>query len=230
MYDDQRELTVLDVDELLDTFLWTEKFIEKANFYPEWDHKRTIKNHQELIKWQNISTVDSNRLKLEAIVQLKGFLTTINLFSIPNDDKPQWLQDNLQPQFYKWLDASGIECTNCPLELAELLVSINQVLRGEKKEKIDLLVKFSEESRSIVSSMSKQQLSDSFNKTISSYYTIMEDEKRKVDSLKGQHSTQQSITEKFSFIKGNEETGKAKMDKIEREYVNYLEQQVKTIC
>ncbi|CAB4389854.1 unnamed protein product [Rhizophagus irregularis] len=187
-------------DELLDTFLWTEKFIEKANFYPEWDHKRTIKNHQELIKWQNISTVDSNRLKLEAIVQLKGFLTTINLFSIPNDDKPQWLQDNLQPQFHKWLDASGIECTNCPLELAELLVSINQVLRGEKKEKIDLvLVKFSEESRSIVSSMS-------------------------------QHSTQQSITEKFSFIKGNEETGKAKMDKIEREYVNYLEQQVKTIC
>ncbi|CAB5367043.1 unnamed protein product [Rhizophagus irregularis] len=192
-------------DELLDTFLWTEKFIEKANFYPEWDHKRTIKNHQELIKWQNISTVDSNRLKLEAIVQLKGFLTTINLFSIPNDDKPQWLQDNLQPQFHKWLDASGIECTNCPLELAELLVSINQVLRGEKKEKIDLvLVKFSEESRSIVSSM--------------------------IDSLKGQHSTQQSITEKFSFIKGNEETGKAKMDKIEREYVNYLEQQVKTIC
>jgi hypothetical protein len=109
---------------LYDSLEWLEVYIEKAGYYPDWQQRKQL---PKSIERENVRFMDAN--------EVKGFFSTV-LFSLSNFAKTSnvpFALERLQTQFYSWLDKSGINADNCPKELAECLVNINNVL-NEKGE------------------------------------------------------------------------------------------------
>ncbi|RIA98874.1 hypothetical protein C1645_748658 [Glomus cerebriforme] len=224
---DMYDVTVV-CDNLLDTFLWLEKFVEVAYGHViGWDNNRQM-GRSEIMR-PDIDTFDAERTKKVFGTQLRCLMISIKELEIPSDEKLRWLQENFQPQFYKWVDASGIEVGNkLTLDLAELLVSINKVLKGERK--IEFLTNLSKRTSAAINNMSDVQLSKVVSDTISGYQDLVDSEIYKAESLQGQHSTEQTIANKFSFLTGNVDKGKKKLDLIEQDYIRYLRNFQQNLC
>lgn len=207
-------------DNLLDTFLWLEKYIEIA-YGDDWNKKKQLDGSK--ITRPDIASFDANRVQTVLGTQLRLLRITIKKeLPMPDEDKLKWLQEQLEPQLHKWIDKSGINVNNCSLELAKLLISICQVLRNEKK--IDFLNKLSETTRANVDRMNDEEFVRAAGEVIS-YQNFLDDEDKKAESLQDKYYNDDIVTDKFNFLTGNANRGQMILDQIEKSYKNYLQQQ-----
>ena len=105
---------------------WQEKYIEVA--YPNYKIRKQINDNN--IKRQDAN--DPNKVENMFAGSLFGFKASIEMAG-----KPKSLYDEVRQEYYKWLDATGIDVNNCPPRLKHFLFEINEILegRGEKFER-----------------------------------------------------------------------------------------------
>ncbi|RHZ35583.1 hypothetical protein [endosymbiont GvMRE of Glomus versiforme] len=62
------------------------------------------------------------------------FLAQLLCFKAIVNNKPEFFREEIKREFYKWINATGINVNNCPKELKHYLFEINEILegRGEK--------------------------------------------------------------------------------------------------
>jgi len=125
-------------------------------------------------------------------------------------NKPDFFLEKLQEDFYKWLDASGINVDNCPSELAQCLVNVSEVLKGKGDEFAKVR---REEARKNIEKMSEEEWTTKLNEVVISYYEPLENEDIKAKSLEGQ--TYKDVNNKSKFA-GNADRGKEIFKQIER--------------
>lgn len=171
------------------TLKWLEFYIEKSGYSGNW--KRQI---LETIKRQDLNDQPS---------EIKGFMETA-LLGLDGmiKDKPNFVLENLQEQFYSWLDKSGIEVNRCWEELAESLVDINKVLTNEGEEFAE---RTSKEASENIAKMTPEERRQKFNRTFTVAQRLMETASARQKSLEGQTYKDIDMSNKFS---GNSDQGK----------------------
>jgi len=105
---------------------WLEKYIEVA--YPNYKTRKQI--HDNNIKRQDAN--DPSKIENMFAGSLFGFKSILEATG-----KPQFLCDEVKQEYYKCLDAKGVDVNNCPPRLGHFLFEINEILegRGEKFER-----------------------------------------------------------------------------------------------
>lgn len=110
-----------------------EEYIGKLNHYPHWENKRQIYRR---------SIADSNDT-LEGFEDL--FHTQLLIVAASTCRKTADFRQAIQKEYYKWIDATGIESDNCPDKLKHYLLEVNEVLEGHgekiRKETQDYIKK-----------------------------------------------------------------------------------------
>jgi len=105
---------------------WLEKYIEVA--YPNYKTRKQI--HDNNIRRQDAN--DPSKIENMFAGSLFGFKSILEMAG-----KPKFLCDEVKQEYYKCLDAKGIDVNNCPPRLEHFLFEINEILegRGEKFER-----------------------------------------------------------------------------------------------
>jgi len=181
-------------DMLYMTLEWLEKYIEVAygNYYPDWRSRKQI--HDDRIKRMDI---DGNPKMAEDTLS-----TQLLLFRSALEDSSPFLQEEVKQEFYRWIDAYGIDANNCPERLKNFLFGINELLegRGEKVLK-------DAETRE-TAEVSPEQMTSLF-----AYTQVPAREEAKVkESLRGK--THRDINVETRFNSGNDERGEQTLQQI----------------
>jgi hypothetical protein len=127
----QKQITAYEKKVTYDIFLlsieWLEKYIEIAykKEFPDWENRKQIRDI-------NITRTDIYGNPKEAE---DAFSTQLLFLESNLKRRPVFMREALQEEFYKWIDASGINTNNCPERLKNFLFGINEILQG-KGEKI----------------------------------------------------------------------------------------------
>src|SRR5437763_15176956 len=84
---------------------WLEKYIELANYYPnDWQQRKQVYD-------DNIKRTDvDNPEKAEKVLSNRLIVFVRALEDNPSPE----LRHELKEEFYKWIDATGINAKNCP--------------------------------------------------------------------------------------------------------------------
>jgi hypothetical protein len=101
-----------------------EEYVKKTGYYPNFKsqlHRKTI--------------ADSNDT-LEGFEDL--FLTQLFIFKAAVGNKPEYLRKEIREEYYKWINATGIDANNCPEKLKKFLFEVNEVLEGRGEEFAEL--------------------------------------------------------------------------------------------
>lgn len=118
----QIQETAHEMESVLSTFYncleALEEYIGKLNHYSNWHSKRQIYRR---------SIADSNDT-LEGFEDL--FLTQLLTVKASINRKPEFFRKEVQKEFYKWINTTGIDANNCPERLKNYLFTINEVLEG----------------------------------------------------------------------------------------------------
>jgi hypothetical protein len=109
-------------DMLYMTLEWLEKYIEVAygSYYPDWQSRKQI--HDNRIKRTDI---DGNPKMAEDTLS-----TQLLLFRSTLEDSSPFLREEVKQEFYRWIDAFGIDANNCPERLKNFLFGIDELLEG----------------------------------------------------------------------------------------------------
>ncbi|RIA94164.1 hypothetical protein C1645_818448 [Glomus cerebriforme] len=192
-----------------DTFLWFEKYLEITASTDGHGFQKQIINDE--ITRPDIGSFDPKRAQAELLTQL-------NIFKITTKNKPKDFLEKLETVFYKWLDGSGINVTNCSDELAHDLIATCKILKDERN--ISLLIEHTKKTREYVEKMNEEEFSQNLNNILSAYKGPLENEDKKEESLRNKHYTDDVIERGFNFLKGDEEKGKAIFDDIVKNHYN----------
>lgn len=131
-----------------------EKYIEKANYFSDWHIRRKIYDNKVTREFASVdeaeSVLSSNLLGLKISVQ----------------NKPSFLHDELKQEYYKWINATGIDINNISPKAERLkhwLFEVNEVLedRGER-----FVEEVAQESRSHVQKMSSEEFAKKWTKLL----------------------------------------------------------------
>ena len=121
------------LDTIKDTLRTVELYIQKLNLYPDWKISEWNEKYEDWRKnWENASVE-----KIEGFlrVDLKG-LTLMLREAKKNDlDYYPHLINELKTELSQWQSERKINPVNCPQQLNQILVEINQVLEGSWKWK-----------------------------------------------------------------------------------------------
>src|ERR1051326_4058741 len=111
-------------DIFFDTMEFLEKYIEVAEYYPDWQQRAQFRVN-------NVKrAIDGPEDAEECFsIILLGFKNTIK-------KKPPFLREEMKVEFYKWINCTGINVNNCPERLRHVLFGVNEVLEG-RSEKFD---------------------------------------------------------------------------------------------
>jgi len=105
------------------TMKWLEKYIEKAGYYDDWENRKQIRGGE--IKRMDISSPK----------EFERYLSTAFFGLDLGGDEKTLLREELKEEFYRWIDRSGINVSNCPKRLAFFLFGTHEILEG-RDEKI----------------------------------------------------------------------------------------------
>lgn len=108
----------LALDSLYSTLEALEEYVGKTGIYPNWDNSRQV--YRKVIE-------DSNDT-MDGFEDL--FLTDLFVFKTQIRSKTADFREKIQKEFYKWIDAVGINNNNCPEKLKHYLFEFNEVLEG----------------------------------------------------------------------------------------------------
>src|SRR6266511_3668792 len=115
--------------------------------------------------------------------------------------RPVFMRETIQEEFYKWIDASGINTSDCPERLKNFLFGINEILQG-KGEKIRRDV---ENEQPSVDSNSPEYMEQMKN-TFAGFHSAAKKQADIEESLEGK--THRDIEIESRFSGGNIERGK----------------------
>lgn len=179
-------------DTLYETLEWLELYVEKAGYYPDWQNKKQI---PKTITRTDINSIGSTRMKS---------IFSTSLFGLRNltKNKPNFLLERLEEEFFKWLDGSGIKNDNCPIELAQSLLNISEVLKGKGDEFAKARVK---EVNERIEKMSKEERREKFSSFVSAYQEPLDNEGERAKSL--ERKTYNDVSDESKFH-GSDERGK----------------------
>jgi len=177
------------------TLKWLEFYIEKSGYSGNW--QRQI---PEQVERQDLNDQPS---------EIKKFMET-SLLALDGviDDKPDFVLENLQEQFYSWLDKSGIRIDNCSEELVECLVNIYKVLINDGKEFVE---RVDREASEDIAKMTPEERREKFYKTFTLAQKLMDSAEARKKSLEGKTYKDVDTKNKFS---GNPDQGKKLFDQI----------------
>ena len=150
-----------------------EKYIEKANYYSDWQVRRKIHDNKVTREFGSIEEAES--VLSSNLVGLKMTLR----------NKPPFIVDELKEEYYKWINATGIDVDNITLQAERLkhwLFEVNEVLNG-KGERFFQEVK--KECSEHVQKMSSEEYERKMNEAFVSYNPQLNKERGIADSLEG---------------------------------------------
>jgi len=168
------------------TLRWLEFYIEKSGYYNNWQRQIS-----ETIRRQDLNNQPG---------EIKGFMETA-LLALDGLDKPEFICEGLQEQFYSWLEKSGVKTDNCPKELAECLINIEKVLNNDGKEFVERVDREADED---IARMTQAERRQNFNQTFTIAQRLMDGARARKESLKGKTYKDVNAENKFS---GNSENG-----------------------
>ncbi|MDR1670206.1 MAG: hypothetical protein LBR43_00570 [Spiroplasmataceae bacterium] len=151
------------------TLRWLEFYIEKSGFFSDWQ-----KQIPESIKRQDLNNQPN---------EIKGFME-VALLALDGiiDNKPDFIVENLQEQFYSWLDKSGIRNDNCPRDLNECLTNIHKVLNKDGKEFAERVDREADED---IARMTPEERRENFRKTFTLAQKLMDVAEARKKELEG---------------------------------------------
>ena len=194
----QKQITAYEKKVTYDIFLlsieWLEKYIEIAykNEFPDWENRKQIRDNL------NITRTDIYGNPKEAE---DAFSTQLLYLESNLKRRPEFMREALQEEFYKWIDASGINTNNCPERLKNFLFGVNELLQG-KGEKIRRDVDNEQPS---VDSNSPEYMEQMKN-TFAGFHSAAKKQADIEESLEGK--THRDIEIESRFSSGNIERGK----------------------
>jgi len=102
-----------------------EEYIEKAGYYPDFKNKRQL---------QNI-TIPKEQTRNSSIDDAEDFFkTNLILYVSMVNEAPEFIRKGeLMDEYYKWINAVGIDPNNCPEKLKQFLIEIKNVLEGNSE-------------------------------------------------------------------------------------------------
>lgn len=173
----------------ISTLKWLEFYIEKSGYSGNW--QRQI---PEQVERQDLNDQPG---------EIKKFMET-SLLALNGviDDKPDFVLENLQEQFYSWLDKSGIRVDGCSEELVECLVNIYKVLINDGKEFVE---RVDREASEDIAKMTPEERREKFYKTFTLAQKLMDSVEARKKSLEGK--THKDVETKNPFS-GNPDQGK----------------------
>lgn len=118
------------------------------------------------------------------------------------EDKPDFILENLQEQFYAWLDKSGIKSDNCPKELNECLINVHKVLTNDGKEFVE---RVDREASEDIAKMTLTERRQKFYQTFTLAQRFMDGARARKKGLEGK--TYKDVEIKNRFL-GSHEEGK----------------------
>ena len=170
---------------LYDSLEWLEVYIGKAGYYTDWQQRKQL---PKTIERENVQFMDAN--------EVKGFFSTV-LFSLSNFAKTSGVPfalERLQTQFYSWLDKSGINADNCPKELAECLINVDNVLNGKGEEFRKVR---REEVRKNISQMTSEEQERKFYGAITDLQKNLKNEEVWLEAAKNKNPQDVKMENKF---------------------------------
>jgi len=174
-----------------------EKYIEKANYYPEdWQTRKKIYDGRVTRIFDDVEEAES------------VFSTNLFGLKITLRNKPSFLIEELKEEYYKWINAVGIDVNNCPERLKHYLLEINEVLEGKGEKFAEAVAK---EAHEHVEKMNDEEFSRKMNEAFGAYNFPLNEERKIADSLKGKTYKDMETKSKFS---GNVEQGEQTLNQI----------------
>lgn len=186
-------------DFLYSALEWLELYIEKANYYPNWQQKKQL---PKTITRPDIPYLDAKETK-------EHFLTSLSGLKAISTGKPSFLLEKLQTEFFSWLDSSGIGVKSCPTELTQSLVDFHSILIGKAGEFTKRRRKEVDENIARMTSEEKQK---NFHDIVAAYQEPLENEDKVFETMKGK--TYKDVNNKSKF-NGNDGQGKEIFKQIE---------------
>jgi len=172
------------------TMNFLEKYIEISGYYSDWEQKKQIQNN-EITRTDIIGNPE--KAKKAFSVVLFGLRQALEENPSPS------LRNELKEEFYRWIGAVGINVSNCPPQLKQILHGFNEILEG-RGEKIMEDVKNRKETTDINAPDYAERLNSVFAGAQPHLVKGREREK----SLKGKKGNEVEVTNRFS---GSSEQG-----------------------
>ncbi|GBC04094.1 hypothetical protein RclHR1_05500009 [Rhizophagus clarus] len=165
-----------------------EKYIEVAGYFPDWKNRKQFQDND--VKRPIKGPEDAEECFSVVLLGLKNTIKR----------KPHFLQEELKEEYYRWINAVGIDVNNCPERLKHILFGFNEILEG-RSEKFDRDLENSEQTLDPNSS----EYAEEFNKTFAAVQAPLRNERKVAESLADKKHNEIHIESKFS---GNAEKGK----------------------
>ena len=151
-----------------------EKYIERANYYSDWQVRRKIRDNKVTREFSGVEEAET--ILSSNLVGLK--ITVRN--------KPPFLLEELRGEYYKWINATGIDINNISPQAERLkhwLFEVNEVLKGKGERFFQEVRK---ECREHVEKMSNEEFSRKMNAAFVAYNPQLNKEREIASSLEGQ--------------------------------------------
>ncbi|KLL01736.1 MAG: hypothetical protein MRERC_9c011 [Mycoplasmataceae bacterium RC_NB112A] len=172
-------------DFLYDALEWLELYVEKANYYPNWQQKKQL---PKTITRPDIPYLGAKEIKGHFSSTLTGLRTITN-------DKPQFLLEKLQNEFFSWLDNSGINVNNCPAELKQSLIDFHSILIGKGE---DFTKRRRKETDEEIDRMTTEERKKNFYDLITAYQEPLENQDEVFEAMKDQTYKDAESENRFS--------------------------------
>ncbi|RIA80929.1 hypothetical protein C1645_837844, partial [Glomus cerebriforme] len=160
-----------------------EKYIEKAGYYSDWESRKKVYDNKVTREFGNVEEAESILLS-----NLLGFKSVLK-------SGPKFLNDELKEEYYKWINATGIDVNNCPERLKHFLFEINEVLEGRGDRFVEEVAK---ESTEHVRKMSNEEFSKKMNEAFGAFNAPLNEEREIAKSLEGKTYKDIKNERKFS--------------------------------
>ena len=101
-----------------------EEYVAKTGYSPNFKkqlHRKTIADSDDTV---------------EGFEDL--FLTQLFIFKAAVGKKPEYLRNEIKEEYFKWINAAGINANDCPEKLKRFLFEVNEVLEGRGDEFAEL--------------------------------------------------------------------------------------------
>jgi len=192
----KQEMVAYQKKALNDIFLrvieWLEKYIEITykNEFPDWERRKQIHGN-------NITRKDIYQYPEKAESTLVSQLHLFAAF-LETDATPKF-REELKQEFYKWINATEINVSDCPERLKNFLFGINEVFdKGREKIGKDI------ENREREIEMDSPEYMEKFSQMFADIQAPMQEQRKVAKSLEGKNPDEIKIS---GFNKGNNEQG-----------------------
>lgn len=162
------------------TLSWLEFYIENSGYSGNWQRQT------EPIKRQDLNNQPA---------EIKGFMETalLALYGVIKN-REKFITENLQNQFYSWLDKSGISVDNCPKGLSDCLTNIHKVLTNDGK---DFAERVDREANEDIARMTPEERRKNFYNTFTAVQKSMPNAESRQKKLEGKTYKDIEIKNRF---------------------------------